>query len=116
MKTAVNFGIVVGLALLVTLAPGGGAALGVILTLLSLAFFTAIAVLGFRLYREHRTFTLDAMDDRRRLLFYSAVGLAFLTFAASARLFSLGGIGLLAWLVLLALSSYVVFWVFTRRA
>lgn len=114
MKAARNIAILAAIGLVLTLAPGGGAALQLALTALSIAFFVAIAVFGYRLYREHRAFTLEAMDDRRRLILYSAVGLAFLTFAASNTLFAFGGAGMVVWLALLALSSYAVFWVFTR--
>jgi hypothetical protein len=115
VRNARNFGIVALIALAFTVAPGGGPALAVTLTLLTMVFFAAIGFFGYRLYREHRTFTLDTLDDRRRLIFYSAVGVAFLTFAATPRLFDLGGLGILAWLALLALSSFAVFRVFASR-
>lgn len=115
MKTARNIAIVAVIALVLTAAPGGGPALDVILTVLTMAFFAAIGIFGYRLYREHRTFTLEAMDDRRRLILYAAVGLAFLTFAATPRLFLMGGVGVLAWIALLALASFAVFRVFASR-
>jgi hypothetical protein len=114
VKAARNIAILLLISLGLTLAPGGDAALQLALTALSIAFFVAIAFLGYRLYREHRSFTLGALDERRRLILYSAVGLAFLTFAASNTLFAFGGAGIVVWLALLALSSYAVFWVFTR--
>ena len=114
MKLARNFAILALIALALTAAPGGGAALQLLLTFLTMVFFAAIGVFGYRLYREHRAFTLEAMDDRRRLAFYAALGLALLTFAATGRLFSLGGIGVLAWITLLALASFAVFRVFAR--
>ena len=115
MKTALKFGLVALIALAIAALPGGSGdrALGVILTLLTMAFLTGIALFGYRLYREHR-FTLDSLPDRHRLILYSSIGLAFLTFAATMRLFGLGLLGLLVWLALLALASYGVFWVFVR--
>ena len=113
MKTALKFGIVALIALAFTALPGGGPVLTLLLTLLSIALFTGIAFFGYRLYREHR-FTLESLEDRHRLVLYSGVGLAFLTFAATRRLFGLGGIGVLVWLALLAVASYAVFWVFVR--
>ncbi len=115
VKTARNLAIVGLIALALTAAPGGGPVLDIVLTVLTMAFFAAIGVFGYRLYREHRTFTLDAMDDRRRLIFYGAVGLAFLVFAATPRLFSFGGLGVLAWIALLGLASFAVFRVFASR-
>ena len=113
MKAARNFGILALLALVLVVAPGGGPALEVMLTLLTIAFFAAIAFLGYRLYREHR-FTLDSLADRERLVLYGAVGLAFLTFVGTARLWDIGGGGVIVWLALLGLASYAVFWVFQR--
>lgn len=116
MTTARNVGIVLLVALGLSVMPGGGSTIEVTLTILSIGFFTAIAFFGFRLYREHRTFTLDSLEERQRVVFYVALGVAVLTFAATTRLMSLGGVGVLAWLALLGVSSYAVFWVFARRA
>ena len=113
MVFARNFAIIALVALAITAAPGGGPTLDVALALLTVAFFTAIALLGYRLYREHR-FTLDSLEPRERLVLYASIGLAFLTFAATQRLFSAGGIGVLGWLLLLGAASYGVFWVFQQ--
>jgi len=108
-----NLGIVALIALVLFLLPGGGTALNVVLTLLTIAFFVAIALLGYRLYRQYR-FELESLETVQRVVLYSSVGLAFLTFTATNRLFDIGGAGVLAWLALLGLASYGVFWVFTR--
>jgi Kef-type K+ transport system membrane component KefB len=97
-------------ALLFTVAPGGDSTLQVILATLSIAFFVAIALLGYRLYREN-TFFLESLTDAQRVILYSCVGGAFLTFAAAERLFDWGGGGILLWIGLLGLCSYGVFWV-----
>ena len=113
MSTAGKFAIVALAALGLFLLPGGGDALDVVLTLLTIAFFLAIAVLGYRLFRQYR-FEIESLPDSQRLVLYGAVGLAFLTFTATNRLFDQGGLGVLAWLALLGLCSYGVFWVWTR--
>ncbi len=113
MKTAGQFGIVALIALAFTVLPGGGPALEVALTMLSIFFFTLIAVMGYRLYRQFG-FELDTLDDRRRLVLYGSVGLAFLTFCATSRLFDTGGAGAVVWMALLALCSYGVYWVWTQ--
>lgn len=113
MQLAWKFGVIALVALALTVLPGGGSALDVALTLLSIAFFVAIAFLVFRLYRQYR-FELDALDDRTRLVLYGSVGLALLTFTATSRLFDTGGLGALTWLVLLGLASYGVYWVWMR--
>jgi len=113
MRTAAYFGLVALVALAFTAAPGGDATLAVIVTLLSIAFFTLIAVAGYQLYRRYR-FEIDSLSDRQRLVLYGAIGLAFLTLSATGRLIEAGGLGFLAWIALLALSSYGVYWVWTR--
>jgi TRAP-type C4-dicarboxylate transport system permease small subunit len=113
VRTAGKLGIVALLALALFVLPGGGAALNIALTALTIAFFVAIALLGYRLYHEHH-FDLDSLGDSERLVLYGAVGVAFLTFTATNRLFDEGGIGVLAWLAVLGLCSYGIFWVWTR--
>jgi uncharacterized protein involved in cysteine biosynthesis len=113
MKLALQFGVVVLIALLLTVAPGGGRTLDVFLTLLTIAFFVAIGLFGFRIYRQYH-FTLDSLTDRQRLVLYGSIGLAFLTFTATPVLFEAGPAGLLVWLALLALCSYGGYWVLVR--
>jgi hypothetical protein len=113
MQFAWKFGVIMLVALALTVLPGGGSALDVALTLLTIVFFTAIALLGYRLFREHR-FELDSLESSQRLVLYGSIGLAFLTFTATNRLFDEGGVGVLLWLAVLALCSYGVFWVWTR--
>ena len=110
MKAARNFAILMLVALALVVLPGGGPTLSVVLTVLSIAFFVLIALFGYRLYREQH-FMLDSMSDRQRLVLYASIGLAFLTFTATPRLFNTG-LGVLVWLVLLGLASYGVMWVF----
>jgi hypothetical protein len=97
--------------------PGGGAALGAFFTVLLIAFFAGIALLGYRAYRDN-SLTFDAMEPRTRLVLYGSLALAFLTFTASQRLFGVGAVGVLAWFALLGLCAYGLFWAYlrTRRA
>ena len=113
MKLALKLAIVALIALVLTVAPGGGPPLDVFLTLLTIAFFVTVGLFGFRLFREHR-FTLDALEDRQRLVLYGSIGLALLTFTATRLLFGYGGLGVLGWLVLLALCSFGGYWVLVR--
>jgi RsiW-degrading membrane proteinase PrsW (M82 family) len=113
MQLAWKFGLIALVALALTALPAGSNALNLALTLLTMAFFIAMAMLGYRLYREHR-FELDSLESRQRLVLYGSVGLAFLTFTATNRLFDQGGVGVLVWLALLGACSYGVFWVWTQ--
>lgn len=111
-RIALEFAGVLLIALVFTVAPGGGETLEVMLAALAIAFFTAIALLGFRLYREH-SFTLESLSDRQRAVLYACAGGAFLVFAAAERLFGWGGGGVILWLALLGACSYGLFWVWT---
>ena len=113
MKLAGEFALIALIALALTVLPGGGAALDVTLTVLTILFFSAIAVLGYRLYRQYR-FELESLPSRQRLALYSSIGLALLTLAATSRLWDEGGLGVLLWLALLGLCSYGMFWVWTQ--
>jgi hypothetical protein len=113
MQLAWKFGLIALVALAVTAAPAGGSALNIAGTLLTILLFTAMAMLVYRLYREHR-FELDSLTSRQRLVLYGSVGVAFLTLLATNRLFNQGGVGVLLWLALLAACSYGLFWVWTQ--
>ena len=111
VRVSLEFAGVLLVALAFTVIPGGGSTLNVMLAILSIAFFVAIALLGYRLYRENQ-FTLDSLSEKQRAVLYGSVGGAFLTFAAAERLFDWGGGGVVIWIALLGLCSYGVFWVY----
>ena len=113
MQFAWKFGVIALIALALVALPGGGRALDVVLTLLTIVFFAAIAALVFRFYRQYRI-DLETLSDRLRLALYGSVGLVLLTFTATDRLFDAGGAGVVVWFALLALASYGLFFVWTR--
>jgi drug/metabolite transporter (DMT)-like permease len=108
-----KLGVVMLVALVIVVLPGGGNVLEVLLTLLSIAFLAAIAYLGFRLFRQYR-FEIETLEPNMRLVMYGSVGLAILTFVGTDRLFDAGGLGVLFWFALLALCSYGLYWTWTR--
>lgn len=113
MERAWKFAAVALAALVLTVVPGGGGALAFLLTLLTIAFFTVIALLGYRLFRQYRM-EIEGLADRHRAVLYGSVGLAFLTLTATARLFEAGGAGAAGWIALLAAASYGIYWVYAR--
>jgi uncharacterized protein involved in cysteine biosynthesis len=113
LRMALNFAILALIALAIVLVPGGGTGLSVVLWLLTIAFFVAISLFGFRLYREHR-YTIQSLSVAERAVAYGSVGLAFLNFVATQRLFNLGGGGVLVWLAILGLCSYGIYWAWTH--
>ncbi len=113
MQFAWKFGVVALVALLLEVLPGGGNALDVVLTALTIAFFAAIALLVARMYRQYRL-DIETLDSSIRLALYGSLAIAVLTFTGTDRLFDAGGGGVLAWFALLALASYGLFWAWTR--
>ena len=113
MQLAWKFGVIALVALVIVTLPGGGGALRVVLTAITIAFFAAIALLVARLYRQYRL-DLESVDPNIRLALYGSLAIAVLTFTGTDRLFDAGGAGVLAWFALLALASYGLFWAWTR--
>jgi hypothetical protein len=97
-----NAAIVMLLALVVAFAPAGGNAAEVVMTLITMAFLTAIAWTLYILSRQNQL-TLATLTDARRAILYGAFGLIALLIAGSDELFSTGG-GSVAWILLLAAS------------
>ena len=113
MQFAWKLGVVMLVALVIVVLPGGGNVLDVLLTLLSITFLAAIALLGYRLFRQYR-FDIETLEPNVRLTMYGSIGLAIITFVATNRLFDAGGLGVLLWFALLALCSYGLYWTWTR--
>ena len=113
MKLAGQLAIVAVAALAFTVVPGGGGALAVALTTLSVAFFAAIGFLGWRMWHQFR-FELESLQDRERWVLYGSIGLVLLAICGGARMFASGGFGVLAWFALLGICAYGLFWVWTR--
>jgi hypothetical protein len=113
VQFAWKFGVIALVALALVVLPGGGNALDVVLTALTIAFFAAIALLVARLYRQYRL-DIDSLDGNVRLALYGSLAVAVLTFTATDRLFNAGGGGVVVWFALLALASYGLFWGWTR--
>jgi hypothetical protein len=105
-----NIVIVLVIAGLVAVLPGGGTAAGVATQAVSLCFLATLAWIASRMYREHRV-TLYSLGDRRRAILYVAVGVVVLTFSASSRLLATGP-GTVVWLLLIAGAAFTVFSVF----
>jgi hypothetical protein len=113
VQFAWKFGVIALVALLLQVLPGGGNALDVVLTALTIAFFAAIALLVARMYRQYRL-DIETLESSIRLALYGSLAIAVLTFTGTDRLFDAGGGGVLAWFALLALASYGLFWAWTH--
>jgi uncharacterized protein involved in cysteine biosynthesis len=113
VQFAWKLGVVALVALALVILPGSGSLLDVLLTILSITFFAAIAFMAYRLFRQYR-FELETLPDSQRLALFGALGVALVTLTATNRLFDAGGLGALAWFALLGLASYAIYWVWTQ--
>jgi hypothetical protein len=102
-----NFLIIALLALVLTLAPGGGNFVEALLTALSLIFLAAIGMLAARTWRE-TALTRDSMSDQQRLIFYGALGALALMIAGTDELLGTGP-GTIVWLGVVGGSGYLLF-------
>ena len=106
-STARNIAIIVAIAAVVAIAPGGGTGARVVIEALSLVFLAAIAWVASIMYREHRG-SLYLLGDRRRALLYAAVTVLAVTLTATSRLWASAG-GSVAWLALVGAAVYAGF-------
>ena len=109
-ETLRNVLVILALAAVVMLVPGGGNASAGIIQALVIAMLASIAWFGVRLYREHRS-DIYALGDRNRGILYASAGLVALTVTATDRLWATGP-GTVIWVALVALACYGVYYVF----
>ena len=104
--TARNVVIVLAIAAVIDIVPGGGTSADVVVQVISLVFLAALAWVLSLMYREHRGELYRFGDRRRAGLYASAVVLA-VTFTATHRMWA-SALGSVAWLVLIAGALYAV--------
>lgn len=107
LLAARNIAIVLAIAALVVLVPGGGSGASFALQAVSLLFLGVIGWFGYFSYRQHRL-SLYGLGDRRRAVLYASVGLVVLTLTATSRLFNTTA-GRVVWLLLLVAAAYAAF-------
>lgn len=105
-KTARNVLIILAIAALVVLLPGGGTAAGTITQAVWLAFLGSTFWFAVIMYRQHRV-SIYALGDRRRAIAYAAIGVGALTITASHRMWT-SGAGKVAWVLLLVAAAYAL--------
>ena len=104
-KNVRNVLIIVGLALVVWLLPGGDTGSNTIYNLLTVILTAGLLFFGYRLYMEHRA-TIFGLGDRTRGLLYGAIALAAFAIVATSRLWNEGGLGALIWFGLISLAAW----------
>lgn len=110
LATARNIAVILVIAALVALVPGGGTGANVALQAASLLFVGCIGWFAFVMYRQNRA-SLYGLGDRRRALVYGAIAVAVVTLTDTTRLWSTPA-GSIAWLVLIGAAIYAVFAVY----
>jgi len=106
LATARNIAIVLALAALVAVIPGGGTGATIALQAASLLFLATLGWFASVMYRQHRT-TLYSLGDRRRAILYVALGVAAVVLTGTTKLWHTSA-GQVAWLVLLGAAIYAV--------
>jgi hypothetical protein len=106
LATARNILIILAIAALVVLLPGGGTGATVALQALYLVFLATLGWFVMTMYRQHRA-TLYSLGDRRRAILYAALVVAAVTLTGTSKLWGTGA-GSVVWLVLIAGAVYAV--------
>ena len=106
LATARNILIILAIAALVVLIPGGGTGAQVALQALYLVFLATLGWFAVIMYRQHRS-TLYSLGDRRRAILYAAIVVAGVTLTGTSKLWTTGA-GSVVWLVLIAGAVYAV--------
>ncbi|MGI8558422.1 MAG: hypothetical protein ACR2ND_08965 [Solirubrobacteraceae bacterium] len=104
IKRLRNVLILLGLAAIVTFAPGGGNGAALVGAILSIVFAGGLAMVAARYYQEHR-YDLYALGDRQRAVLYGSLGGLVLVFAASSRLLA-NSLGTLVFVLVIALCAF----------
>jgi hypothetical protein len=107
LKVVRNITIIVLIAALVVLIPGGGRGATVATQAVWLVFLGALAWWASIMYRQHRV-ALYSLGEKRRALLYAAVGVATLTLIGTSRLWKTGA-GIIVWFVLVSAAAYAAF-------
>ena len=110
LATARNIAIVLAIAALVAVIPGGGTGATVALQAVYLVFLATLGWFASVMYRQHRT-TLYALGERRRAILYVALAVGALVLTGTSLMWGTSA-GSVAWLVLLGAAIYAVIAIF----
>ena len=100
-----NILIIVALAVVVWLLPGGRQGSNTVYNVMTLVLTAGLLFFAYRLYMEHRA-TIFGLGDRERAVLYAALGLAAFAILGTSKLWNEGGLGALVWFALLSLAAW----------
>ena len=103
--------IVLGLAAVVWLLPGGDTGSQTIGNLLSIMLLGGLCFFAYRSYMENRVMLQD-MPSRTRAILYGSFAMVTFAIVATGRLTEQGGVGVLVWMGLIALAVYGMYSVY----
>jgi hypothetical protein len=103
-----NIAILIVLALIVWLVPGGNTASVTLSNILSILFVGGLLFFGYRLYMENRG-TLFGLEERQRGILYAAAALITITLVATHRMWDQGGLGAVIWLAFIGGGIYAIY-------
>jgi hypothetical protein len=103
-----NIAIIVLLAVVVWLVPGGQEAGLTIGNLLSVIFVAGLLFLGYRLYMENRA-TIFGLEERQRGMLYAACALLVIALVGTRKMWDAGGLGALVWLALMGIAVWALY-------
>jgi hypothetical protein len=103
-----NILIIVAMALVVWLVPGGGTGSSTIYNVLTIILTAGLLFFGYRLYMEHRA-TIFGLGDNQRAILYGSVAVATVALLATNKLWDEGGLGALLWFALLSLAGWGIY-------
>jgi hypothetical protein len=104
LKHLRNIAILIALALIVWLVPGGGTAGATVSNLLGILFAGALLFLAYRLYLEHRD-SIFGLEERQRGILYASAALATVALVGTSRMWSTGG-GTILWLGMMGAAAF----------
>jgi hypothetical protein len=110
LATARNILIVLAIAALVAVIPGGGTGASTALQAVYLVFLATLGWFAAIMYRQHRA-SLYGLGERRRVILYVALAVGAVVLTGTSRMWG-SSAGSVAWLVLLGAAVYAVIAVF----
>ena len=105
VKHVRNVAIILAIAAVVDIVPGGGKAANTVGQAVSLLFIATLGWFASLMYRQHRV-TLYSLGDRRRLALYASLGALLLVFSA---LYRVHGVSAVIAVVVAAVAVYTIF-------
>ena len=104
MKHLRNVAILVVLALIVWLVPGGDRASTTVSSLIGIVFAAGLLFFAYRIYMERRE-TILGLEDRQRGILYASLALGTVAIVGTSRMWN-SGVGSLVWIAFVGIAAF----------